>query len=58
MAEIKNREDLQRWLKGKPVEVSRVIALRAALRCQTPSKTDQQTAFNFDQLKGWIFCAA
>ena len=30
MAEIKNREDLQRWLKGKPVEVSRVIALRVA----------------------------
>ena len=32
MAEIKNEEDLKQWLIGRPVEVSRVIALRCALR--------------------------
>jgi hypothetical protein len=32
MADIKNKQDLEKWLEGKPVEVSRVIALRCALR--------------------------
>jgi TIR domain len=32
MADIKSQEDLEKWLEGKPVEVSRVIALRCALR--------------------------
>ena len=32
MAEIRSREDLERWLKGKPNEFAQVIAARAALR--------------------------
>ena len=32
MADIKNREDLERWLSHKPIGASRVIALRMALR--------------------------
>ncbi|MBW8881284.1 MAG: hypothetical protein JF615_07665 [Asticcacaulis sp.] len=32
MVEIRDREDLERWLDDKPAEVARVMALRAALR--------------------------
>lgn len=32
MPEFRNREELENWLKDKPVEWSRVIASRAALR--------------------------
>ncbi len=32
MADIKNKQDLEKWLEGKPEQVARVIALRCALR--------------------------
>ena len=32
MAKIESRDDLEKWLNGRPPEVARIIAARAALR--------------------------